>query len=218
MELHRIPVAPGDGAGQLEAVVDRAAHEGQEPLWGGAGVLEQARGGPVESDQVVSGHHGARVVEGSLAVGERERMQAQRPRQPKAPGSCLLGLGADSGVGSVELLRAPPLDQRLQGVHAEAPPVGIEGRKRRCPAHVGDPGAGGYRGRYLGDGSVGHAQKHEVAVVLAHRQPPLAQAGSDGRAGPAGGSDHGNGVEHGRSSSLADTGLAHILPLVAGRA
>src|SRR5438309_814481 len=113
VRVGRRPVAAGDGPGQLEVVVDRAAHQREKRLRRRACLLEERRGDPVQRDEVARSEGSARVVERPRGVRELERIEAEQPRQLEAQSARLAGLGGDGRVGSVELLWPAPAYDRL---------------------------------------------------------------------------------------------------------
>src|SRR4029079_3275894 len=94
-----------------------------------AGRREQLGGDAVQRDQVVRRDRGARVVEGTLVVGELERAQVEKLGELEAEGTSFLGLGGDSRPGAVELLRPTRACERLERVEREAPLVRVERRE-----------------------------------------------------------------------------------------
>ena len=165
------PVAARDRAGQLEAVLDRARHQRDEPFGRRARVLEQPRGRAVEGDDVVRGDGRARVVERARRVGEVERLQPERLGEPPAERACLLVLRRHRRPGAVELLRPARQRERLQRVNGEAALVRIERCQRGRAADVRDPRPRLDRFRYLRDRPVGHAKEHELGVVARSSRP-----------------------------------------------
>ena len=174
VRVHRRPVAAGDRAGELEAVLDRARHQRHEPGRRRAGKLEQGGRGLVERDQVAAREHRSRVVEDAPFVGELERLQPEGSGEPEAALPRLVCLGGDGPEGAVELLRAAPLDERLQGVDGEAPLVRVERGERRRAADMADPGAGLDALRDLCDRAVRDAEDEQLGVVLEQAQATLA--------------------------------------------
>ena len=84
VRLDRLPVAALDRPGQLEAVVDRPAHQRDERFGRRAGGAEELGRDSVQRDEVVRRDRGARVVERPCVVGELERLEAERLREPEA--------------------------------------------------------------------------------------------------------------------------------------
>ena len=78
VRVDRRPVAARDRPGQLEAVLDRAAHQRLERLRRGAGRVEEQRRRALKRDDVVRREDGARVVERARRVGEIERAEPER--------------------------------------------------------------------------------------------------------------------------------------------
>ena len=169
MRLDRRPVAARDRAGQLEAVLDRAAHQRLERLRRRACGLEEERRRALERDDVVRREHGAGVVERARRVGELERPQAEQLGELRPLLDGLGGLAGDRGPGAVELLGPARARERLQRVDAEAALVRGERGERRRAAHVRDPRAGLDAGRDLGDRAVGNAEQHELRLVASPR-------------------------------------------------
>ena len=174
VRVHRRPVAAGDRAGELEAVLDRARHQRHEPGRRRAGKLQQGGRGPLERDQVAAREHRSRVVEDAPFVGELERLQPEGSGEPEAALPRLLCLGGDGPEGAVELLRAAPLDERLQGVDGEAPLVWVERGERGRAADMADPGAGLDALRDLCNRAVRDAEDEQLGVVLEQAQATLA--------------------------------------------
>ena len=82
MALDRLPVAARNRPGQLEAVLDRPLHQRHERRRRRARRVEELGGGAVERDEVVGRDGGAGVVERAAVVGEHERAQPERLREP----------------------------------------------------------------------------------------------------------------------------------------
>ena len=116
MGLHGRPVAALDRTGQLEAVLDRAAHQRLQRLGRRACRGDQACSCLVQRDQVVRRDRGPRVVERPLGVGELERLQPEQARQLEPELERLVRLGGDRRPGTVELLGPSRACERLQGM------------------------------------------------------------------------------------------------------
>ena len=123
MRLDRVPVASLDRAGQLEAVVDRSAHQGHERLRRRARGAEELGRDAVERDEVVGRDRGARVIQRTRVVGKLERLEPERAREPESFFECVLRLRGYRCEGTVQLLRAA------------GPREGLE-RMKRKPAFV----------------------------------------------------------------------------------
>ena len=177
-----VPVAAGDRPREVEAVLDRARHQGHERLGRRACGLEQAARRAVQRHEVVRRDGRARVVERASVVVEVERAQAERQRKLAAVRARLVALAADGRPGAVELLGPARARERLQRVHPEPARVRLERGERRRAADVGDPLAMS-QGQSLGRGRdrrVRNAQQDELCVV-AKLDAALLEARRDGR-------------------------------------
>ena len=188
------PVAARDRAGQLEAVVDRPAHQRQQRLGRRAGGLERADGRLMQRYEEIGRHRRATVVQHARIVGEAKRPQAELPGEPVRARRPLVGVGGHGGPGAIDLLRAARARKRLEWMHTEASRVRCEGCQRRGAADVRDPGPDRNPARDVRDGRVGHAEQHEVSGLVGE-PPTLEEARGDGCASAAP-SDHLNTLEH----------------------
>ena len=118
---------------------------------------------------------------------------------PRAPR--VLALRRHGGEGSVELLRATPLRERLQRMKAEAPRMRVERSERGRAADVSHPWPGIDAGRDLRDGTVGHTEQNELRLVLRQRDAALGEAGAHRRADATARADDVNSLEVGHGSS-----------------
>ena len=84
MAFDGLPVAARDRAGELESVLDHAAHQRIERLRRDVGRLEQRAGGAAQGDEVVRGDRRAGVVRRAVRVIEREWLQSEGLREPEA--------------------------------------------------------------------------------------------------------------------------------------
>jgi hypothetical protein len=78
VRVHRRPVTARDGSGELEAVLDRPAHQRLERLGRRSGRLEEKRCRALERDDVIRRKHRACVVDRAGGVGELERAEAEQ--------------------------------------------------------------------------------------------------------------------------------------------
>jgi hypothetical protein len=173
--VHRRPVTARDRAGQLEAVVDRPAHQGREPGRRRARSLEELGRDPVQRDEVVRRDRRTGVVERTRVVCEVERLEAEQLGKPPADVAALRRLRHDRRVGVIELLGPALVRERLQRVQPEAAHMRVECRQRGRTARVRDPGPRLDPLGDLGDCAVGHAEEDELGSVLAQREAALAQ-------------------------------------------
>ena len=74
MRLDRLPISALDRSGQLEAVLDRAAHQRLESFRRRSRRGHEPGRGLVQGDEVVGGNDRAGVVERPVAVLELERL------------------------------------------------------------------------------------------------------------------------------------------------
>ncbi len=102
---------------------------GSSACGGAPAAVEQRAGGPSQRDEVVRGDRGARVVGVALLVRERERLEAERPREPEAVLAGLVALRGHRREGAVELLGPAGEGERLQRMDAEAARVRVERRE-----------------------------------------------------------------------------------------
>ena len=128
----------------------------------------------MHGDEVVRREDRARVVERPRRVGQLERTQAERLRQPEPGLARRRGLGGHGRPRAVELLGCARRREGLKRVDAEAARVRRERRQGRGAADVGHPRSGLDRGSDLGDRRVRHAQEDELGRLCAHGEAPLA--------------------------------------------
>ena len=195
MAFDRLPVAALDRAGELEAVLDRPAHQRVERLGRRARCLEQRARGPTERDEVVGGDRGARVVRRAILVEQRERTEPEYLGEPARNGARLVALAGHRRPGAVELLRPAPQRERLQRMEAESLRVRGECRERRRAADVRDPWPRGNVGRRLRDHAVGDTEEHEIGISGVEPQAALHESRGYRRADSAG-TDHVDVVHH----------------------
>ena len=138
----------------------------------------------MQRDEVVRRDRRAGVVEGPRVVGELERLEAERAREPEAALAGVGRLGGDGGKRAVELLGPARTRERLQRMHREAAGVRLERRERRRTGDVGDPRAGLEIASDRPDRGVGNAEQDELRV-RPDGDAALAQPGGDGRADAA---------------------------------
>lgn len=207
MRVDGRPVATGDRPGQLEAILDRPAHQRNERVGRRTGFLEQRRRDLVQRDEVAGGERRARVVERTQLVSELERGQAKQVRKLEPERTGVVRFGGDGRERPVQLFRASRACEGLQGVDAETTAVRIEGAEVRRPAHVRDPRPDLEAGRDLGDRSIGHAQKDELRAVVAQLDPALGEAGSH-RGADATRADDSNRLYQRKLQFRVDTGHA----------
>ena len=206
--LDGLPVPALDRPGELESVVDHAAHERLERLGRHVGRLEELARRALEGDEVVRGDRGAGVVERTPIVGERERPQPEGLREPPAGCGRLVGLAGHRGPGPVELVGAAVVRERLQRMDGEAPLVRRERGERRAAARVRHPGAGLDARGDPGDRAVGHAEEDEIGVgVVAELDSALAEPRAHRASDAPSRPDDDHAVDHSVLQFLADTGL-----------
>src|SRR4029450_8368716 len=80
--LDRVQIAPGDRAGEFEAVVDYALHQRAEAGGRSADGVKDLRGHAVQGDEVVGRDRGAGVVERAIRLVELEGLE------PEQQGGC----------------------------------------------------------------------------------------------------------------------------------
>ena len=119
MRFDGLPVTADDGPGQLEVVLDHAAHHRNERLRRRARRLEHLRGSLVQRHEIACRHDRARVVERTIGVVERERRETELAGEPEADLMRFVRLRGDRGVRPVELLRPSRARERLQRVDPE---------------------------------------------------------------------------------------------------
>ncbi len=200
MRIDRRPIAPRDGTGQIEAVLDGPRHERHDRRFRCADFGQQASGDVVQRDEEVAADDGGGVVQGAVRVGDLERSEPKGIRQPPGAGHGLGALGADGAPGPVQLLRPAVAGQGLERVNAEAKLVRIQGGQAGRPAHVRDPRPNHEVRRHLADGRVRHAEDDELRIgvwlaTIGDAQVALDETSPD-RATRAAGADHVHGLEH----------------------
>ena len=170
VRLDRRPVAAGDRPGQLEAVLDRAAHQRHERLAGAPDAEQHRRA--LQRHEIVRGEDGAGVVERPRRRRRARRLQAERLREPLARRQRLAGLRGDRGPGAVELGRVAAPVERLQRVDARSGARAgrarrAASRRRRVPPRQSRSPAP----RHVRNGSVRDAEEDDVGIVLAQATP-----------------------------------------------
>jgi hypothetical protein len=200
VSLHGGPVAARDRPGELEAVLDRAGHERNERLGRDAGLAHEARRHALKGHEEVRRDRGTGVVDRLVGVGQHERPQAERTRQPAGGVAGSLGLEGEGAPRAVELLRTAVAGEGLERVDDEPTLVRGERGDRGRAAHVGHPGTDLDALRHPADRLVRDGQQHELRVGLG-RSPrrdshiPLPETRGD-RAAGAPRSDHVHPLEH----------------------
>jgi pimeloyl-ACP methyl ester carboxylesterase len=188
MRLHRLPVAALNRAGQLEPVVDRAAHQGDETFLGSSRGAEQLRGNCVQRHEIIRCDCGTGVVERARLIRELEGPEPEELGQAEADRKPIRCFCSHRRPRPVELFGTTRAREGLQRMQREALSVRGECGERRGAGDVCHPGTGFEARCDLGDGGVRNAEQNDVALFV-HGNPALAKAGGNGRADAAGADD-----------------------------
>ena len=186
------------------------AHQRLERLGRRAGRLEEQRRGALERDDVVRREHRAGVVERARGVGELERPQAEHLGEPHSLREGVLAVSAVTAAQAPSSCSGPRARVNVcSGWTLKRRSCGASAASGVAPLTCATHGPGAIAAATSAIAASGTQSRHELRLVCAHADAPLAQPSGDSRADTARPDDV-DAVHFGGSSSVADAGQVQV--------